>query len=571
MKKILLLSAAAALACAACSKESVPEASTQSDGIKVTMTATAESAADTKVSLSGTTFSWEVGDEISLRWGGVTYNSSETASDYSTTTAANETLTAASAGASASFEGTFNGYVSGKILYAYYASDGAYSSNEAAPFYKDIPASQTGQISDIKDNVLFYAKIPSSSIMQDKDNDGNITGLTFSATMSPMFAVVKLTVPEALGATSIKMGGDSYLAGRVTVHPARSLGTPGNSSILYGRPSGLQYTDVTVSNGGAVLNGDIYFVVAPDAYDSEKGQYCCSTSSLTFTFTTAGGDIVFTRPLDSKIYNGTLKDLGSVPSTLKSTVEGGTIRLLDGKELAIGIENANEDCTYYIEYGTSESDCAKPTTSSDEIDLTNGWTIPNTGTYLHYFVKVLAHSNDSNYSDAYLKAYVQAYNFSNATTSGTTFKSVADDTDNYGAAGTGVTTDEGLYIGCVHALTGTQTRTAVVLYDSFVTSSNNYVAPLVVPQYGGTAYLYFRTSNAYSYSGTSVGFRLLNSKSSNNGNTSYTASMTRAASNEEAENKYFVWSIGTVSAGDYYGIRNDSKYPLYTLALLEVL
>jgi len=571
MKKIYLAFAALAALCTlSCTKDEVPAG-------KNTIHVSADvnyTEPVTRVSLSGTTLSWEVGDKLRCRW-----NSGDTYSD----TDACQTLTAQTAAAASTFEGVFTYYNESGNLYYYYSEDGEFVSSTSVAYKHSISATQTGQLADLKNHLLFYGVKYNSGLTFNKTG-GVVTGISFKAEPGAFFSIVKLNVPESLGVTSIALTGTSNIAGTARVQPQKnnSISTTSTGVRFYRSGDDTQGTTVTVSNGGATLSGDVYFVLMPDAYDSDADEYYCSTESLSFTFTTGSGDITITRDLNSCIYNASLKDLGSVPSTLKPTLaDPGTLCVVSGKELSIGVADYNTECTYYYETSTTSfADCATPTTSSTSFDPSTGFTISTTNGSDEYYIKVRAESTSGN---AILRGYVKSWTFGAGTPARDSLLLVQSGAANaFTAIGDNCTTSDGLYLYEIGNTSSAFAATTIGYGTGFVKPSNCFITINATAQYSSHAWFYIKTDNSKSNMGNTRQIKLIynllkaagttdfynGSTSGKSGNTTITIAGVDASS---ATSQFIVWDLGSITAGNTFAPRNDGNYALYTLALFEAL
>ena len=549
MKRITwIIAALAAMTALSCSKED--NNAPREDGIHVRMEASVEEAA-ARVSLSGTTLAWEIGDELKCRWNNGTY---ESTTDF-------ETLTATAAGASVDFDGTFKS-LSGQNLYYYASRNGAFNGATGIIFKHEIPATQTGQLTDLRNHFLFYGWKAAANITTHTE-----TELYFTAMLEPFFSILKINLPAGLGVTSFTLTANSDIAGTVRVSPQRSLDEKpiGTSDCrIYRHDSDTQGNTITVSNGGSVLSGDVYVALMPDAFDSDSKTYYCSATSLSFTFTTGSGDITITRPLKSSIYNATVKDLGAVPASLKPEVAAGSLKLMEASGVVIGIDSYNAACTYYYETGESMATCATPTTSSTSFDPATGFTLATTGTSDSWYVKVLAHSSDSNYGDAVLSGYVRNWNLNSSSPVISAIEAVGTDT---GVVDATQTSSDGLEVW--------RRTTSNINFEKTaarIALTSAHMAISCVAEHSTEAWIKFDVDKSTSVSsGSKRGYRLFynhgNGVNTLNGNTT-NASIT---SDGVSARVPVLWKLGSINAGDKFAIRGDGKHVWYATTFLEVL
>lgn len=392
MKKIEFV-LVAAMAVVSCAKENISK-SPVSESYPIELTASAGDAG--KLSLNGTAFSWTAGDLLKLRAGGV--------SDWDASGNVYDALTAASDGAVSSFTGTVR-YAAGNAIYCFYGA--GFTGTSASVASRTVSAAQTGKLSDLKDNAVLWAAVPATDVVN--------TGSTYavSATMAPAFGLIKLNVAESLSVKSIEINGRS-LAGTLVVDASKAPGTEGFISIA--SPSDA----VTVSNGGAVLSGDIYAVVLAGVYSS--GSYSNPTTDLSITFTnTSDQTATVSKTLRSPILLCGIKDLGNVTSLDfsggKKTPVGGFPTLLftvdqnDGHFVSVKDSVAN--CTFYIQEPDILGNVPDPTPETSPFFYARqGYYLQNLPSHNQkaYF-KILIHTTDPNYSDAIYKCYYRNWDF----------------------------------------------------------------------------------------------------------------------------------------------------------------
>lgn len=410
MKKILYFAAAlAVMVTVSCNKEMNPSDGISQEGntVKVTMKATADDLLS-KVTLSGKRFEWEVGDQLQTTY----YTGSP--------------LTAISAGSGATFEGEASEFPSTKgNMYVFYTVGGTV---DGARCIQDVPSTQSGLSTDIKNYGIWSSWVTRAN-QRYLDADGNVisqgipSSVEIDAEMVPNFSVLKFTAPQELGLTSIAITADAEIAGTLNINAARKPTTTGNDSPedRISRPTDSeQYSTITVSRNGEVISGDVYVVIAPDAFDFESDPtetswelYYNTATTLKFTFTNdSGEEAEYEAKLANPIQMGELKNLGSFPVNIMTPrVEAGELRLTDATTLTVGVENPNPACTYHYEIGASKTECKTPTTASASFDPSKGFCPAITGPFDRYFIKVLAHTDEEGYRDAVLTASLRNWQF----------------------------------------------------------------------------------------------------------------------------------------------------------------
>lgn len=532
-----------------CAKEpeQKDEAGVAGDGIYVRMTASTEDVL-TRMNLVGTVFSWEKNDAVRLRWADPAYQNTTDC----------ETLYASESGASAMFEGAFSTFKEDANLYAYYSTGGSFVSKTSVTYRAHIPSRQTGRLEDVADNVLFYSWIKKASITLAKTGN-EITGMEFSSKLSPFFAIVKLNVPKTLGYTSLKMEAESAVAGHVQIQPQKAWGSMGSSGLAY-RPTGtglIQETSVVVSDNGNVLGDDVYIVVLPDAYDAEKENYCCSSNTLRFTLAGPDGEVSFEKPLNGKICNGSLKDLGTVPGSMVP-LKDVRLSLMDDNVLKVTVADTLENCEYHYEIGRTETDCLDPTTSSAGFYAKDGFEIPVENTCNSHFVKVLVRKTLPYISEVVAKGYVRNWTFG-------TDSPVADAVSRHATLFPNV--GDTYHVGGMDLYRTNATSVAVTMNDDHLVMKTCYLAMNAQVQNDSHGWLYFRVNGNYSR-----GYKLYNDNATY-GTVTYNGRPVTASVEKDAEDpfgqKSFVWDLGEVKKGFQCGLRGDGTHAYYAMALLE--
>ena len=425
MKKIFGFAAALAVVLAvSCNKDMNPSEGLAQEGktVKVTMNATAGDPLS-KMVLSGKKFAWEVGDELKVRFANVkTYNAN----------LLYDCLTAQASGTGATFTGSLTTVQASKNnMYVFYSTDGAFadsgSSIAASTYAKTVPAQQTGLASDLKSYVVWSSwvtKTAQTYVYNDGATSDVPDALDVDAEMIPNFSVLKFNVPQELGLTSISITADAKIAGELKVNAARvpsstNDGKRTGHERIVRNSSAEQYETIIVSRGGSVISGDVYVVIAPDAFDDAAEAtntswelYYNTATKLTFEFTNEDGSAQYEAKLAAPIQMGELKDLGTLPLNIMTPkVEAGALRLTDSVTLTVGVSDSNPNCTYYYEIGASKAECPDPTTASTQFDPSEGFSPVVTGTSDRYFIKVLAHTEEEGYRDVVLTASLRNWRF----------------------------------------------------------------------------------------------------------------------------------------------------------------
>lgn len=546
-KSFSALSFVAVLLCGSCVKEQNAGPEVSADKIGVVMTAQVEEP-ESRMSLASTFFLWNEGDEINLRWADQAYSSNTEC----------EVLTAVQGGKTARFEGEFSAYKENANLYAYYSTDGSFVSRNSIAFRKEIPSIQKGSADAISENLLFYSWIKKADIELVKNGEV-ISGMNIDTKMSPFFAILKLNVPSSLGYTSLKLEASSSIAGHVQIQPQKTWGTLGSSGFAY-RPTGtglVQNTSIEVSDNGNVIGDEVYIVVLPDAYDEQAGNYCCSSTSLKFTLAGPSGEVSFEKELNGKVYNGTLKELGSVPGSMQP-LQSAKLCLLPDEQLKVSVADTVAYTEYYYETGMTEADCKTPTMSSQKFYAKHGFEVPAYNTCSSHYIKVLIRKTLPYLSETVAKGYLRQWTFGKDSP-------VAD------ALGRNMTlfpkTGDTFETGGMYIYRGSDNALGVTLNEDHMVLKTCYVPINAVVQNNADAWLYFRVNKNYER-----GYKLFNDNAyygtaSINGN-----SVTATVSKDDADpfgQRSFVWKLGSVSKGQMYGVRGDGSHAYYAMAFLE--
>ncbi len=550
MKNILKFAAAlAVMVTVSCNKEMTAPDNYIAHGVKVRVNVTTDS--DTKVTLDGSDLKWEENDKIYLRWGNTQYSSLY----------ACDTLFASSAGNNVAFTGEFNTVQipNNENLYVYSAAASRFVTLGGVVFRKDLSNIQTGKLEDLKDNAVFAGFVGKNNIKKVYAEDNTtITEIELDAEMKTFFSVVKINVPEEMGLTKITMsaGDTTKLAGTLKLHSARGFGQVGRvdaDDALYRRyPTDTQYGEITITNGGEVLSGDVYIVILPDSYDVNKKEYFSDIESLTFKLTNYAGEYTFTSALKSPIYRATLKDLGAIPSTL---APAGTLCLSGGNRTSVkvNIKNPNSAYKFYYEIAASEEQCQSPTVSSAELDVATGISPDVTGSYSEYYIKVFADTELNYLEDCYIEGYLRSWRFlENCPTAGVlaTWENTSEP----------VTTTDGLYISNSKPYAnGIEYR-----QDSEYMAIRTHAISLnALPVYNSKFWMNFYVGS------NTVGYNL-NVGNATSGKSTYNGYPT-SHKVTGSSNNCFTWYLGDVTPGLNLALRSDNKHNYYRMTVLEVL
>ena len=471
------------------------------------------------------------------------------------------TLNAKEDGTSAvSFEGAVPEYGAKDNIYLYYSSEGNFS---GTGFTKAISASQSGRAEDILDNVLYYSWARWDAIAAGRNGNA----VEIAADMSPMAALIKFNIPEQLQARNIRIKASAPIAGTVTVNPQKGWGGIGDNALL--QSEGLH--DEIVIESEYPVGGDLYVVVMPDSFDKASNAYCNTAQTITFSCDYYEGELSKRYSLNDYIVCGAVTDLGQIPMPKpKIPVEPGTIRLMSDANLTIGINNPNPDCEYYYEIASSEEVCAKPTTASAKFDPSVGFCPEITANFNRYYIKVLAHALDNDYSDVVLTASLRNWKFDENASVAPILKDIADG-KKMAVVGDKEITSDGLevYRNQTNALSDLEVLSNRIAFTSARVQIN------AITEYASDAWIgFFVDKNISVKAGSRRGYRFY--YNNNDKTQSYwTASFTSAGTNSDRYNMCLhltdIFKAEGIKAGDKFGLRGDGKHVYYGVALLEVL
>lgn len=494
---------------------------------------------------------WKSGDALKMRLDGDMYEDTD---DCLTMGAASEGST------DVLFTGVLPSYRDSDNAFLYFSTGGEFSSTG---YVKNIAASQSGRIEDVLDNVLYYSWARRDAIKISADGKS----LGISTKMSPMAAVLKINVPVELQARNVRIKASSPIAGTLTVNPQMGWGGFGENALL--NVHGQE--DVIVIDSENPVSGDLYVVVMPDYFDPVSNAYCSSAQTLTFSCDYYEGDLAKRYVLNDYMACGSVTDLGALPMpTPKIPVEGGTIRMMPDATLTIGIADANPDCEYYYEVGTSASDCATPTVNSTKFDPEAGFAPEITGHFDRYYIKILANPLDTDYKGVIMTASLRNWKFQDGCPVDEIISEIAAGTK-LTKAGQKEMTSHGLeiYRNQDNALTDYE---APVNRIAFTTARVQINA---ITEYASDAWIgFFVDKNISVKAGGARGYRFYYNNSQNT--TGYwTTSVTSAGTTADRYNMCLhlteIFKDEGIKAGDKFGLRGDGKHVLYGIALLEVL
>lgn len=556
MKKIFYFAAALAVILpSSCTKEiATLEVAPQAKTVKVTINATANDNPVSKVALDGYQFKWEEGDKLKFRWANNILGAYEDKNGC-------EIVSAVGNGANVAFEGQVRYAV--ESVYAYFSNSGSFHSTTSTMYCHDIPSIQTGRKEDLEDNIAYYARIHKNNIAFNKEINPEtgveeVTSIDFDANMSPAFALLKLNVPAELALTKITLEAESksYISGRTYIQPHRTWGTFGDGSSFFHRPPVSddchQGETITIYRDGEVISGDVYITVAINKYDEDKMNYCCTTNSLSFTFTNIAGDLKYTHSLNEPIYLGTIKDLKSLPATVMSA---GILGLLSGnkEEITVGIKAPNPGYKFYYEIAASSEDCSTPTSNSAELDAANGFALTVSDTFVRRYIKVLAKSQVEGLDDCFFEGSLRSWRFKEGST-------VLEPLSTWTQQSTPFTTTDGLYI--ANSKSG-NINYKYVESIAGIKLTTSYVSINALPENESKFWMNF-------YVGSDKRGYNLNVGNATGGRNTYNGYATSQAVTG-GTNNCFTWYLGDVEKGLNLALRGDGPHNYYRMTVLEVL
>lgn len=494
---------------------------------------------------------WKSDDALKMRLDGDMYEGTEDCLNL---------LTASGGSEDVLFTGEVPSYRDSDNAFLYFSTGGEFSSTG---YIKNIAAVQSGRIEDVLDNVLYYSWARRDAIKISADGKS----LGISTKMSPMAAVLKINVPVELQARNVKIKASSPIAGTLTVNPQMGWGGFGEKALL---DSDGQEDVIQIERDGPV-SGDVYVVIMPDGFDPVSDAYCSSAQTLTFSCDYYEGALVKRYVLSDNMVCGSVTDLGVLPMpTPKIPVEGGTIRMMPDATLTIGIADANPDCEYYYEIGTSASDCATPTVNSTKFDPEAGFAPEITGHFDRYYIKVLANPLHTDYKGVVLTASLRNWKFQDGCPVDEIISEIAAGTK-LTKAGQKEMTSHGLeiYRNQDNALTDYEPSVNRIAFTTARVQIN------AITEYASDAWIgFFVDKNISVKAGGTRGYRFYYNNSQNTSGY-WTESITSAGTTSDRYNMCLhlteIFKHNGINAGDKFGLRGDGKHVLYGIALLEVL
>lgn len=507
---------------------------------------------------------WKSGDALKMRLDGAEY---EGKADF-------VNLVTSSAGVTdVAFEGMLPSYRESDNAYIYYSAGGGFVDHTG--YRSEIPAVQTGRLEDIRDSLMFFSWVRNDSSTLTEGNDG-ISKVEMECSMSPAFALLKLNIPAELGAKDVTVEADAPLTGAVRIMPQRGWGTIGENEMLYweGTDTLAESSVISLQQESETLSGDIYLAILPDSYDLLNDVYCSSASTIRLKCAYYDGDDYTHRIiLDDNILCGEVCDLGQLPMPKpKVPVEGGSLCLLPTASLTVAVADANGDCEYYYELGTSEEDCPKPTVKSTPLaDPAAGFSPELNGTDDRYFIKVLVHALDNDHRDVVLSASLRNWSFKDGCPTGVILAD-AFAGNSLTAKGDEIPTSDGLLIKRMQDykekdLKFEQTSARIALVSA-------KVAMYMPVEQDSNVSLWFCIDKKTCIGSGQRAFNLYYNENTGrvnelNGNPVKT--VVKGSEASESGKMAILWPLGDLSTGDRVSPAGDGQHVLYSMALLEVL
>ena len=497
---------------------------------------------------------WKSGDELKMRLSGAEYEEGGCVS-----------LLAASGGSSdVAFEGVLPSYRDRDNVYLYFSNGGEFS---GTGYSKTVSSTQTGLLEDVLDNVLYYSWARWDAVRAIKE-DKVLKSVAIETRMAPMAALLKINIPVELQARNVRIKASSPIAGTVAVHPQKGWSSMGEDGLLYAQGA----SDEITVGGEGVVSGDVYVVVMPDGFDAVSNAYCNAAQTVTLTCDYYEGDYAKRYLLDDSMVCGAVTDLGILPMPApKIPVEGGKIRLMPDATLTIGIADANPDCEYYYELGSSEETCAVPTVNSAKFDPATGFRPEITGSFDRYFIKVLAHPLDTDYKGVVMTASLRNWKFYQGCPVDGIVSKIASG-DILTNVGESQMTSHGLeiYRNQSNALTDYEANTARIAFTTARVQIN------AITEYASDAWIgFFVDRNTSVKVGSARGYRFYYNNNQSGTDSYWKTSITSEGTTSERINQCLhlteIFKDNGIKAGDKFGLRGDGKHVYYGIALLEVL
>ena len=313
------------------------------------------SADGMKATLNGKALAWTSGDEIAVYQYGK-YNASDTrdaSKNIFTFSSGNE------------FTGTIAGYqplgeggAAERYYVAFPAANCSACGITTGKYKIDIPAEQTGLLSDFAKNATYLGSLNAKTEPVTSYEGGVLTFLKgfnlYCAT-----PVLKFNVPAALNLTKIT----------ISLKDANDAAVAASGQIQCRSDAAGNFTAVTsnntvvIYNAGNVISGDVYAVLVPTECPA-VGVFKNSAKTIIFDVLNSSSSAATIKlPLTGEITSGTLKNLPSLPSNIAWDLPAGPgisqIAMASNSGTAGKILVTPEESTSTIKYGRSLSSLAE--------------------------------------------------------------------------------------------------------------------------------------------------------------------------------------------------------------------
>lgn len=306
------------------------------------------SADDVKSTLSGGKLTWTTGDEIAV-YQYYNYGSGkqrDATKNIFTFSSGNKFT-----GSIAGYMPTEEGGTPERFYVAYPAANCSACGITTGKYKIDIPSEQTGLLSDFGKNATYLGSLNGKSEPVTSYEGGVLTFLK-PFTLYCATPVLKFNVPAALNLTkitiSLKNESDDIVAAAGQIQ-CRSDAN-GNFTAL------TTSNTVEIYNGGSVISGDVYAVIAPTACP-EVGVFTNGAKKIIFDLENGSATASIKLSLTGEITSGKIKVLPSLPTDIQWDLPVGPgislIAMSDNAGNAGKFLLTPEESTSTIKYGRS--------------------------------------------------------------------------------------------------------------------------------------------------------------------------------------------------------------------------
>lgn len=314
------------------------------------------SADGMKATLNGKALTWTSGDEIAVyQYGKYNASNNRDASKNIFTFSSGCEFTGSIAG----YVPTEEGGVPERYYVAYPAANCQACGIGTGKYKIDIPAEQTGLLSDFAKNATYLGSLNAAKDGEITSYDGS--ALTFLKGFNLYCAtpVLKFNVPAALNLTkitiSLKDESDAAVAASGVIQ-CRS-DAAGNFTAI------TSNNTVVIYNAGNIISGDVYAVLSPTGCPA-AGVFKNGAKTIIFDLENSSASAATIKlPLVGEITSGTLKNLPSLPSNIDWDLPVGPgisqIAMASNSGTAGKIIVTPEEPTSTIKYGRSLSSLAE--------------------------------------------------------------------------------------------------------------------------------------------------------------------------------------------------------------------